>query len=434
MFWGELLVLLLVIFWGARLQGMSLGILGGLGLTILTFCFHVKPQNPPFTVLLCITAVVTAVGTVEAAGGLQYVIQVAEKFIKKRPNHIIFISPLVTYLVVFLTGTGHIIYSILPIIAIVAKDVGIRPERPLSLSVIAGLHAVISSPISAPMALIVSLLGPQGITILTILKVLIIATLGGIIIATVVVNCLPKQLPKEVTDNLTNHHLTNNITTIQASKKPTPVTAKWALLLFMLGSLLIVLVSSMAILRPSWTVGGVTVPLSLTTTQAIIMLATAAIIMLVCGVKSHTIVQGKAFTAGIQALISILGIAWLSDTFIQANFNIISTFIDNHITAPWQFSIIVFFMSAIMLSNTATIRAMIPLGIALGIPFPILLACLPAVNGLFCIPSYPTILAAIHLDDTGTTRVGKFIINHSFLLPGLVSTIAAVMIAFGLSS
>lgn len=429
MIWIQMVIVLLAIFLGTRLQGVSLGIMGGLGLAILAFGFHVRPTDPPTEVLMIVTAVVTASSTLEAAGGLRYLTILAERFIRQYPHRITFISPLIVYLFTLLGGTGHTLYAILPVIADVAKDVGVRPSKPLSMAVIAAQQAVLASPISAPTALAVGLLAPHGIDLIDILKICIPATFGGVVLATLVVDKCRKELyedpaylkkVQDVQQKVEGQAVTNLVSS----------TAKLSVILFMLGITTIMLCGMWKGMRPSWEINGVMQPMAMPVVIEIIMLAIAALIVLVCKLNPKEIVKSNVFSSGIQAVIAILGISWLGDTFIAAHKAEILAAVQTQITqAPWQFSLLLFMMSILLVSQTATIRAIMPLGIALGLPATALLAALPAVNGLFFIPNYPTLLAAISLDSTGTTRVGKFILNHSFMLPGLVATTTAVVIA-----
>lgn len=418
-------ILLLASFLGSRLQGMSLSMLGGLGVSLFMLVLNAAPADPPFQIMLCIAAVVAAVGTIEAAGGLSYLVQLAELCIRKHPRSIIYISPMVTYAITFLGGTNHIAYSILPVIAEVSKKVGIRPERPLSLSVIAALHGALASPISSIMVILSGFLSVSGIEMVTIFKIIIPSTIGGLLMATFVTSLLSKAMPEasRATEKAT------------AAIAPTLLpgsssVAKLSIVCFLLGSLATVLIDSIQALRPSWEISGIKVFLPSAYIMPLVMLSTAASIMLFCGISPKAITQGKAFTAGVQGMFSILGIAWLSSTFVQSNKPALLQFISAYLSEPWQFSIILIFMAAIMGSSAATIKAVFPLGIALGIPPKILLASAAAVNGVFIIPIYPTMLAAIHLDTTGTTRIGKFLFNHSFMLPGLVSIAGAIGIGF----
>ena len=426
----QITVVLLAIFLGTRLQGISLGIMGGLGLAILTFGFHLQPTKPPMEVLMIVTAVVTASSTLEAAGGLRYLTLLAEKVIRRYPHRITFITPLVVYLFTFLAGTGHTLYAILPVIADVSKDVGVRPSRPLSMAVIAAQQAAMASPISAPTALVLGLLAPHGITLLDILKVCVPATLGGVFLATLVVNKLGKELHEDPAYLKSIEKNSHKETAQPKEAQATPLSAKVAVGLFMLGITSIILMGSVKGLRPSWEVDGTTKLLEMPVVIEIMMLAIAGLIVLVCQLDPKKIVKSNVFTAGMQAVIAIMGIAWLGDTFIMANKAQILDAVQAQIThAPWQFSIVLFLMSIMLVSQSATVRAIFPLGLALGLSAPALLAALPAVNGVFFIPNYPTILAAIGFDSTGTTHVGKYVLNHSFMIPGLIATTTATLIA-----
>lgn len=427
-----MVVVLLAIFLGTRLQGISLGIMGGLGLAILTFFFHVQPTTPPMEVLMIVTAVVTASGTLETAGGLRYLTMLAEGLIRKYPHRITFISPLVVYLFTFLGGTGHTIYALLPVVADVAKDVGVRPSRPLSMAVIAAQQAVLASPISAPTALVVGLLAPYGIGLLDILKVCIPATFGGIVLAALVTNRLGKELhedPEYLKREVPQEKMQQG-----AVAEPIASAARRSVGIFVLGITLVILLGAFKSLRPSWEVNGLMQPMAMPIVIAIMMLATAALIVLLCPINPKEIVKSNVFASGIQAVIAILGISWLGDTFIEANkAEILASVQAQIMQAPWQFSLLLFMMSILLVSQAATIRAIMPLGVALGLPSAALLASLPAVNGVFFMPNYPTMLAAMNLDSTGTTRVGRFLLNHSFMIPGLVATTTAVMIAGGVA-
>lgn len=430
----QVLVLLSVIIIGTRLQGIGLGIMGGLGLAIFTFVFHIKPTDPPITLMLIIMSIVIAVSALEVAGGLRYLNNLAEKAIHKYPNRITFLAPLISYCFVLLAGTGHVIYAILPVISTVAREKGVRPERPLAASVIASQQAAISSPISAPMAVMVGLFASRGIELSTILSILIPSTLGGTMLATLVASKMGKELKDEPSYRA---YLAAQHTEAPDPKATAPIesftAAKRALIVFLLGIVTIIFFGICKKYVPTWEVNGVKTSLEMPVITSMSMLSVAAIITLIAKVKATTIVKAGGFASGIQAVISILGIAWLGDTFFLANKAAIIELTQQQLAAhPWQFAIMLFFMSMLLTSHTATLRALMPLGVALGIPPAILLAAAPAANGIFFIPNYPTLLAAVNLDPTGTTKIGKYMLNHSFMLPGLVATISASLIALGL--
>jgi anaerobic C4-dicarboxylate transporter DcuA len=432
----QVLIVLSAIILGTKLKGISLGIMGALGLALLVFGFNIKPTDPPFEVLLIITSVITAASALESAGGLSYLTGLSERTIRKYPHRITFIAPLIMYIFTFLAGTGHIIYSILPIVATVARETGVRPERPLTVTVIAAQQAAMASPISAPTAILLSILAPYGLELTDLLCVLVPATLGGLLVATLVVNKVGKELHEDpiYAATLQKDKIGEDKTsTPTGHTKASSPAAKRAVALFILGIFAVVMLGAFKALRPSWQVQGKTVYLGMPVAIEIIMLSTAALMVIFCKLKATEITKTAVFGAGIQAVISILGIAWLGDTFVRANqATIMSSVQEQILRYPWQFSFILFGMSILLVSQSATLRALMPLGLALGIPAVTLLAAAPAVNGLFFIPNYPMVLAAIHLDTTGTTRIGRFLLNHSFMLPGLIATSVAVLIAFGL--
>ncbi|WP_212979884.1 anaerobic C4-dicarboxylate transporter family protein [Paenibacillus azoreducens] len=437
MFWIQLLIVLLAIFVGARLGGIGLGVMGGLGLTVLTFGFGLQPTAPPIDVMLMIAAVITAAGSLQTAGGMDYLVSLAERALRKNPSRITFMGPIVTYIFTFCAGTGHVSYSILPVIAEVSRQSGVRPERPLSISVIASQQAITASPISAATVALVSLLAGYQISLINILMISVPATFISCMITAWVMTKVGKDLnddleyQQRVKDGLVQETLDTNAEQREAAAKP---YAKRSVVLFLFGVLLVVLLGSLPQLRPAWVTDGKLVPLSMAYAIELVMLSIAALILLFCKVNASHLIKSNVFLAGMQAVISIFGIAWLGDTFFAGHMDQISIWIKNSVTAaPWLFAIALFVLSILLYSQAATIRALMPLGIALGLPPAALIAMFPAVNGYFFIPNYPTVIAAINFDRTGTTRIGKYVLNHSFMLPGLIATVLAVAIGFGLA-
>lgn len=430
MIWIQLIIVLAAILIGARIGGVGLGLMGGVGLAILTFVFGLQPTLPPIDVMLIIIAVISAAAVMQSAGGLDYMVSIASKILRKNPERITFLGPAVTYLFTFVAGTGHIAYAILPVIAEVARETGIRPERPLSISVIASQQAITSSPVSAATAVMIVMLAPMNITLFDILSISIPATLIGVLVGAIFANRMGKDLnkDKEYVQRLADGEFKNDKKVEEMIITP---KAKLSVLLFVFAVAFIVVIGSSKSLLPSWEMNGVTTSLSLTVLIQIAMLSIAAITMILCKLKGSSIAHSSVFIAGMQAVIAIFGIAWMGDTFIQANMpqikEALMAYTESH---PWTFAFALFVMSILLYSQAATLRAILPLGIALGIPAGFLIAMFPAVNGYFFIPNYPTVVAAISFDRTGTTRIGKYLLNHSFMLPGMVSTIVAVSVGF----
>ena len=435
MIYIELLVVLLAIFIGARVGGIGLGIFGMIGLGILVFGFGLKPGNPPIDVMLIIVAVITAAATLQASGGLDYLVKVAEKILRKNPSMITFLAPVVCYFFTLFSGTGHIAYSLLPIISEIATDSKVRPERPLSISVIASQQAITASPISAATAALLSaeLLGDKGVTLGNILMVCIPATLIGVIVGAIAVSFMGVPLEKdpEYLRRLREGVLDSEGKSEEALSPQAAKRAKTSVIVFLIGVLSIVLFGSIDSLRPTFTVNGQLVKLGMTQVIEIVMMSTAGLMLIFAKADINKAVKGSVFIAGMQAVIAIFGIAWMGDTFFAGNIEFFKTHIEQIVTQyPFLFSVALFVMSVLLFSQAATVRTLYPLGIALGIHPMAMVAMFPAVNGYFFIPNYPTVVAAINFDRTGTTRIGKYVLNHSFQLPGFVATIVAIAVGY----
>ena len=423
----QFIVVLGAIIIGARLGGIGLGVMGGIGLAILTFVFGLQPTAPPIDVMLMIAAVISAAACMQAAGGLDYMVKIAERILRNHPSQVTILSPLVTYTFTFLAGTGHIAYSVLPVIAEVARETKIRPERPLGIAVIASQQAITASPISAATVALLGLLAGYDISLLDILKISIPATLVGVLVGAVCSLKVGKELmdDPEYQRRLKDGEIEN--VSMTETVIPSLWKAKTSVAIFLLSTLLIVLFGSIESLRPSFIVEGQQVILDMPSLIEILMLSAASIILLVTRVKGSKAVHGSIFSAGMQAVIAIFGIAWMGDTFIKGNLADLTGSIESVIQQmPWLFGLALFVMSILLYSQAATVRAVVPLGIALGISPWMLIAMFPAVNGYFFIPNYPTVVAAINFDRTGTTGIGKYILNHSFMMPGLVATAVAI--------
>lgn len=425
--WLQLLFVLLAIIVGARVGGIGLGVFGGLGLAVLTFIFGLEPTTPPIDVMLMIVAVIAAAGCMQAAGGLDLMVKWAEKILRRHPQRITLLSPLVTYLFTFFAGTGHVAYSVLPVIAEVARETGIRPERPMGIAVIASQQAITASPISAATVALLSMLAGYDITLFDILKISIPCTLVGVLAGSIYSMRVGKELKDDPVyqARLKSGELSGaNYCTAEVAN---PGKALTSVLLFLGATVGIVLFGSIDSLRPSFQTSEGVVVMQMAHIIEVLMLSVAALILLLTGTSGMKAAKSSVFNAGMQAVVAIFGIAWMGDTFISGNIAVIKENIFGLVTdMPWLFGIALFVMSILLFSQAATIRALLPLGMALGISPYMLIALFPAVNGYFFIPNYPTVVAAINFDTTGTTRIGKYVLNHSFMMPGLISTIVAV--------
>ena len=433
----QLCIVLALIFIGARVGGIGLGIYGMVGVFILVFIFGMHPGKVPIDVMLIIASVITATAALQAAGGLDYLVGLAAKFLRKHPTHITYYGPLTTWLFCLVAGTAHTSYSLLPIISEIAKNSKIRPERPMTVATIAASLGITGSPMSAATAAVIStdLLGGKGIELKDVLLICIPASLIAILVSAFVQNRVGKELEddpeyqRRVREGLINPEAEAKAMQ-QMEQSPNP-RAKWSVVAFLLGVVLVVIFGSVPSLRPSFEADGVVTQLSMPETIEILMMSIAALILIVGKASVKKAVSGNIFGAGMNAMISIFGIAWMGDTFFNGNIEFFKSHIADIVTQyPFLFSVALFIMSIMLFSQAATVRTLFPLGMGLGIPPLALVAMFPAVNGYFFIPNYPTEVAAINFDTTGTTRIGKYVLNHSFQLSGFITTFVSIGIGY----
>jgi anaerobic C4-dicarboxylate transporter DcuA len=426
MFWLELVVVLAMIVIGARFGGLGLGMMGGLGVAILSFLMDDAPSTAPIEVMLMIAAVVTAAGTLQAAGGMDYLVDLAERALRSYPPAVTFVAPVVAYVFTLFAGTGHVAYAILPVIAEVSREAGVRPERPLSISVIASQQAITASPISAATVALAAMLSGAGVTLVGLIGVCIPATLLGVVAGALVASRMGAELAD---DPEYQRRLADGLVAGHAAEARPPATwqAKLAVVLFILGAVSIVFFGSFPSLRPSYEVNGKPVQMAMADAIEMVMLGIAAIMVAACKASPEKVAKGSVFSAGMQAVIAIFGVAWMGDTFFKANQATVQGPLQHMVEgAPWTFAIALFALSILLFSQAATVRTLMPVGIAIGLPAFALVGMFPAVNGYFFLPNYPTLVAAINFDRTGTTRIGRFLLNHSFMIPGLVASVVSV--------
>jgi len=436
MIWLELLVVLVCIFVGARLGGIALGTVAGIGLVVLVFVFGLPPGMPPRTVLGMILAVITAAATMQAAGGLDYLIVIADRALRIWPAGITLIAPIIAYTFTLAAGTGHIIYALLPVIAEVSRKAGVRPERPLSIATIASQQAITASPISAATVALLGLVTPAGITLRNILLICIPATFLGSLLGALAVMWKGPELKD---DPIYKDRLAKGVIEAPATSTVLEGTdlmrARGSVIVFLLASALVVAIGLYPSLRPNYSLstGGQESVEQVEMAPAImmVMLAAAGTNMLLFRASPTKTVKGSIMNAGIVALISIAGLGWLGSSFFEANRQLIihsiSGVVQQH---PWVFAVGLFALSILLASQASTVVTLMPVGIALGLGAPVLIAVFPAVNGYFFLHTYATLLAAISFDQTGTTRIGRYVLNHSFMVPGMVATVSSVVIAY----
>lgn len=425
----QFIIVLACILLGAQAGGIGLGVFGGLGLAILTFGFGLEPTSPPIDVMLMMMAVVAAASAMQAAGGLDLMVKAATRILRKNPKYITFMAPAVTYIFTIFAGTGHVAYSVLPVIAEVARRNGIRPERPLSMAVIASQFSIVASPIAAAVTSAVSYLTPYHLNIGKILMVTMPSTILGIAIACIFVNKMGKELKddpeyqRRLKDPAYQEIFAAQVSESEMESGVGERSAKISLSIFIFAAILVVILGSSNDFRPSFAqADGTMKVLTMPHTIEIIMLTAGALIIMLCKPDGTAITRGSVFHAGMRAAMAIFGVAWLGDTLFSAHHEELQTMVSGLVeTAPWTFAFALFAFSVLVNSQGATVATLFPLGVSLGIPPEIMVGTFVAVNGYFFIPNYGPIIASIDFDTTGTTRIGRYILNHSFMIPGLLS-------------
>ncbi|AQW81530.1 anaerobic C4-dicarboxylate transporter, DcuA/DcuB family [Campylobacter pinnipediorum subsp. pinnipediorum] len=432
----QIIVLFGGIYLGVKLGGMGIGYAGGLGVIVLTIGLGMKPASLPWDVILIIASVISAITAMQVAGGLDYMVQIAEKFLRKNPKYINYLAPIVTYLLTVFAGTGHTAFSILPVITEVAKGQNIKPSAPLALSVVSSQVAITASPISAAFVAMTGVCEPLGVSYPILLLICISTTFGACLITSFIVNkfydldlskdpIYQERLKKGLIKELKG----------QEHKELLPY-AKRSVAIFGIGVLAVV-IYALAISNSIKLID----PVILGRDGAIMsfMLTIGAFIVILCKVDTSKLLSTSTFQSGMNACICVLGIAWLGSTFVAGHIDSIKEIASEVVTKyPYILAIALYFVSCLLYSQAATTKIMMPaVALAMGMTTPensgqiwILVASFAAVSGLFVLPTYPTTLGAIAMDDTGTTKVGKFIINHSFFIPGTIMVTISVMLGF----
>jgi anaerobic C4-dicarboxylate transporter DcuA len=444
----QLAIVLVCIFIGARMSGIGLGVMGMIGLLLLIFLFKMQPADPPLEVMLIILSVVTAAAALQAAGGMDFLVNIAGKLLRSRPEQITILGPLVTYFFTLFAGTAHISYSIMPIIAEIAIKKRIRPERALSMSVTAAHLGITASPVSAATAALLTVLSASGIKLGDILMVCIPSTLIGVLAGILFVYKRGKELSAdpEFLERMKDPVFAKNLDPGDNQNTSTTLKpgATKSVIIFGLAVIAVVLVGSFPSLLPEFSGKEGFVPgfavnaagqLQVPSMIMMIMLAAAGLIIMFADTTSAQVTKASLFSSAGSATIAVFGVVWMSSTFMNNNSVVIENSLGKVVSAyPWLFAVALFALSILLFSQAATTKALMPLGLTLGLSPAYLVGIFPATNGHFFIPGYPTLLTAIQFDRTGTTRIGKYVLNHSFMLPGIVSATAAVIAGLILKS
>ena len=471
----QLCIVLGALWVGSRYGSLALGAISGIGLAILIFGFGLKPGTPPTDVIYIIIAAVTCAGIMQASGGMDWLIQIAERLLRKHPDRITFMAPLCTFFLTVLVGTGHVVYTLMPIICDIALKKGIRPERPCGVASVASQVGITCSPIAAAVVAFVTISNANGfdITIPRVLMISIPACICGLMAAAAAsyhrgldLDKDPQFLKKLQDPEQYQYIYGSNATTLD---KEIPQSAKNAVFIFLGALAIIVLLAAVPELLPSYStikavkgagdltlVSGVTitaqelakagvvaegftekgmVDLKMNLVIQIVMISAAALMIIFCKAKPKKAVAGPVWQSGMVAVVAIYGIAWLADTYFSNYMAELQVMLEGIVKEyPWSIAIVFFMVSVLINSQGAVVVAMLPLAYKLGIAGPVLLGVLPSVYGYFFIPNYPSDIATVNFDRSGTTVIGKYLLNHSFMMPGLICVITSTIVAFLLSS
>ena len=471
----QLLIVLLALYVGSRYGSLALGAISGIGLALLVFGFGMKPGSPPTDVIYIIIAAVTCAGVMQASGGMDWLIQIAERMLRKHPDRITFLAPLCTFFLTVLVGTGHVVYTLMPIICDIALKKGIRPERPCGVASIASQVGITCSPIAAAVVAFVSISNANGfdITIPKVLMVSIPACLCGLMTAAAASYHRGKDLDKDpefqakLKDPEQYKYIYGSSATTLDRK--IPKEAKYAVYIFLAALAIIVILAIFPQLLPSYNTikalknaGEMTlqdgntisaqdlanagiltrgftergmVDLKMNLVIQIVMISAAALMIIFCKAKPKKAVAGPVWQSGMVAVVAIYGIAWLADTYFSNYMEEIQQMLEGVVAQyPWSIAFVFFLVSVLINSQGAVVVAMLPLAYKLGISGPVLLGVLPSVYGYFFIPNYPSDIATVNFDRSGTTVIGKYLLNHSFMMPGLVCVITSTIVAYIITS
>lgn len=432
----QLLIVLGALWLGSRYGSLALGAISGIGLALLVLGFGLKPGNPPTDVIYIIIAAVTCAGIMQASGGMDWLIQIAERLLRKHPDRITFLAPLCTFFLTVLVGTGHVVYTLMPIICDIALKKGIRPERPCGVASIASQVGITCSPIAAAVVAFVSISNANGfdITIPQVLMVSIPACLCGLMAAATASYKRGLDLDKDPVfqarlqiPEQREFIYGSGATTLD---KVIPVEAKRAVYIFLAALGVIVLFAAVPSLLPSWDGKA----LKMNIVIQIVMITAAALMIIFCKASPKKAVAGPVWQSGMVAVVAIYGIAWLADTYFSNYLGEMQSMLTEIVKEyPWSIAFVFFLVSVLINSQGAVVVAMLPLAYSLGIEGAVLLGVLPSVYGYFFIPNYPSDIATVNFDRSGTTIIGKYLLNHSFMMPGLVCVTTSTIVAYLLS-
>ena len=436
----QLLIVLGALWIGSRYGSLALGAISGIGLAILVFCFGLKPGTPPTDVIYIIIAAVTCAGVLQSSGGMDWMIQIAERLLRKHPDRITFLAPLTTFFLTVLVGTGHVVYTLMPIICDIALKKGIRPERPCGVASIASQVCITCSPIAAAVVAFAAISSENGFEVsnLQIIMITIPACIIGLMAAAAASYRRGKDLDKDpvfqarLKDPEQYKYIYGGSATMLDKKIATE--SKRAVFIFLAALGVIVMFSLAQMFGTNLLPVYDGKPLAMNLVIQIVMISAAAFMIIFCKAQPKKAVAGAVWQSGMVAVVAIYGIAWLADTYFGNYMDEMKVMLTDLVAAyPWTIAIAFFLVSVLINSQGAVVVAMLPLAYTLGIEGWVLLGVFPSVYGYFFIPNYPSDIATVNFDRSGTTVIGKYLLNHSFMMPGLICVIASTIVAYGLS-
>ncbi len=494
-FFLQIIVVLACLFYGAKKGGLALGMLGGIGILVLVFIFHIEPGKPAIDVMITILAVVVASATLQASGGLDVMLQIAEKVLRRNPKYVTILAPYITGFLTMLCGTGHVVYTIMPIIYDIAIKNGIRPERPMAASSISSQLAIIASPVSVAVVSLSAFLLASDHKIpgfdgyLDLLAVTIPSTMVGILCIGIFSWFRGKDLEddKEFQEKLKDAEFKRYVYGENKSLLDVklPKTSWLAMWIFLGAIVAVALVGAFNEIKPSWgqkmayetTITADTtirwtptgsnkgeinlkamgfnqesdhgaqsqfqaavedgaimaIPLkdkmgnpdikyiSMVHVIQAFMLLAGALIIIFTPTEAKKIASNEIFKSGMIALVAVFGISWMADTMFAVHTPMMKEFLGDIVKEhQWTYAIMLLLISKFVNSQAAALAAFVPIALGIGVEPGIIVAFAAACYGYYILPTYPSDLATIQFDRTGTTRIGKFVINHSFILPGLI--------------
>ena len=423
------LVVLAALYMGVRTGGIGLGVWGLVGLLVLVFILRTPVGSLPVDAVFIVITVITAASVMQAAGGVDWMVRQAAKIIQGRPGAITYLAPFAAFIFTVGAGTGNIYYPLLPVIYDVSYTQKIRPERPLAMAAVASQAGILASPVSAATASLSTLLDPHGFSLGKILLIMWPACIAGLLAGSFVMSRKGKPLDKDpeyqrrLAAGLVHPPVTKDL------NEPLPSSARNAALIFIAGVVFIVFAGLFKELRPFLGSGDAAARVSIAATTEMVEGVVAALIFLVCRVPAKDVPRQSTFTAGMVGAIALFGIAWLASTFVDANkADITATLghvVDDH---KWLFAVALAIVAMLTTSQSSATNAIVPIGLSLGLSSSLITAMWPAVMGIYILPANGSQVSTVSFDETGTTRIGKFVVNHSFQLPTLLFIVVGILV------